>query len=67
MRTLLLLIDMLLAVAIVVLVLAHKGGDAGLGTTIGRGQSAVERPVTRALVLAIGLWLAVSALAAACG
>lgn len=45
------------ALAACLLVLAHKGRDGSLGMTAGRGSTLVERPLTRALGLAMAVWL----------
>lgn len=59
-RSLLLSLNLLSALAAGVLVLAHKGRDGGLGATGGRGRTLVERPLTRALGLAMLVWAATS-------
>lgn len=58
MRTILALINVTAAVAACLLVLAHKDRAGGLGSPAGRGQSLVERPLTRALGVAMAVWMA---------
>lgn len=53
-----LIANLIFSVIAIGLVLAHKGRDGGLGGPVGGGQAAVERPLTRALLLVLVLWAA---------